>query len=69
MTRKELVALAIRAATRHDTSMAAAFRRALGVAAPPGWEDRPKAAAWESGTPGDVLECFENRESPMDGWL
>lgn len=69
MTRKELVALAIRAALRYDTPMAAAFRRALGVAAPPGWEEHPRAVAWEPGTTREVRECFENRESPMDGWL
>lgn len=69
MTRKELVALAIRAATKYDTPMAAAFRRALGVAAPPGWGERPKAVASEPGTAREMLECFENRESPLDGWL
>ena len=69
MTRKELVTLAIRAATRYDTPMAAAFRRALGVAAPPGWGERLKAVASEPSTAREMRECFENRESPLDGWL
>lgn len=69
MTAKELVALVADAAVRHDTSMAAAFRHALGIVAPAHFARRATAAAVACETSHEIRECFENRESPMDGRL
>lgn len=63
MTRKELVALAIRAATSYQTTMAKAFRRALGIELdPPGVQTGRWAGQRERETYRGVRECFENRE-------
>lgn len=55
----------IRAASaRYDTSMARAFRKALGLA--PVWSRPPIGCLVSLGTASDIEECFRNFGSPMD---
>lgn len=46
------------------TSMANAFRRALGL--PLRWQPSKRGAIVSADAYADLAECFANRESPMD---
>lgn len=65
MTRKELVELSARAALRYHTSMAAAFRRCLGIAQSPPARTAVRHPK-EEPTADDIAECIANGASPMD---
>lgn len=61
VTRAQMVEMSL----RHDTQVAAAFRRALGVKqwplAPRKRKRRKRHDEWRG-----MLECFRNERSPMD---
>lgn len=67
--------LMARAALRYDTAMARAMRRALGIKARPRPARRPRPAAPARGreragggeVDPDVLWCFRNHHTVMDG--
>lgn len=59
VTREQMVEMS----RRHDTQVAEAFRRALGVAGPKHRRNRRRKRVPRY---CGLLECFENRRSPMD---
>ena len=64
MDHRELVSLAARAATKYSTTMALAFRRALGIVC-----DEPEPARRRRGRRKRVKGigyCIRNDASPMD---
>lgn len=65
MDHRELVSLAAKAATKYSTTMALAFRRALGIVIdvpePPRRRHRGKRKRVKG-----IGHCIRNAESPMD---
>ena len=62
VTRKQMVEIA----ARHDTQVAAAFRRALGVACGPRPQGRRRSRRGGRGRWRGMRECMRNERSPMD---
>lgn len=61
VTREQMVEIS----TRHDTQVAAAFRRALGVTCGPRPQRRRRPHRPHQEWRG-IRECFRNRRSPLD---
>lgn len=62
VTRKQMVEIS----TRHDTQVAAAFRRALGVTCGPRPQRRRRNRRGRRGRWRGMRECMRNERSPMD---
>ena len=62
VTRDEMARMAL----RHDTQVAAAFRRALGLGDAPPPRRRARARRRLHPEWRGMLECFRNERSPMD---
>lgn len=64
MDHRELVSLAARAATKYSTTVALAFRRALGIVVDGPEPERRQRERGERVK--GIGYCFRNAESPMD---
>ena len=62
VTRKQMAEIS----TRHDTQVAAAFRRALGVTRGPRPQRRRRNRRGRRGRWRGMRECMRNKRSPMD---
>ena len=62
VTREQMVEIS----TRHDTQVAAAFRRALGVTCGPRPQRRRRNRRGSRGRWRGMRECMRNERSPMD---
>ena len=62
VTREQMVEIS----TRHDTQVAAAFRRALGVTRGPRPQRRRRNRRGRRGRWHGMRECMRNERSPMD---